>query len=61
MITPGSILRDDEMRQVRVLEVFRDADGHKVRLERLDRQPREHRLVVRWQAEVAHYPTWQES
>ena len=50
----GDILRDDEQRIVKVLRLVEN--GHKVELERMDRRPREHRLVVRWKAEIDHYP-----
>lgn len=54
MIQAGDILRDDEQRSVKVLRLVEN--GHKVELERMDRRLREHRLVVRWAAEVSHYP-----
>jgi hypothetical protein len=54
MIQAGDILRDDEQRSVKVLRLVEN--GHKVELERMDRRPREHRTVIRWKAEVDHYP-----
>ena len=54
MIQAGDILRDDEQRCVKVLRLVEN--GHKVELERMDRRPREHRTVIRWKAEVDHYP-----
>ena len=59
-VRTGQVLRDDDHRPVRVLAVITDAQGRKVELERLDKKPREHRKVVRWQAEVAHYPVLQD-
>jgi hypothetical protein len=48
------VLRDDQQRLVRVLRLVEN--GHKVELERMDRHPREHRTVIRFKAEVDHYP-----
>ncbi len=54
VIKIGDFLKDDEQRMVKVLRLVEN--GHKVELERMDRRPREHRTVIRWAAEVDHYP-----
>jgi hypothetical protein len=53
-MTPGDILRDDELRLVQVVSI--NPEQHLVVLRRMDRAPREHKLVTRHKAEVDHYP-----
>lgn len=53
---PGTTLRDDDNRLVKVIRYSRDGQGLKVLLARTDRRPREHATLTRWAAEVSHYP-----
>lgn len=50
----GDILRDDDGRLFQVIRII--PDQHLVELRRMDRLPREHKLITRHKAEVDHYP-----
>lgn len=55
----GDILRDDEMRPVKVVGFGMGTRGPLVVLERQDKRFREHLQFSRCKAEVSHYPAWE--